>query len=122
MLMLKRVYRCDKVLYTMIPKILHQMWIGPKEAPHKMMTTWKVKNPDYEYVYWNESEIEKRGMKFVCMKQIDEIYEINGKCDIMRWEILHKYGGVFVDADSICMEALDDHFLDFFIYNHKHLY
>lgn len=99
-------------MYTMIPKILHQMWIGPKEAPHKMMTSWKVNNPDYEYIYWNESEIERRGMKFVCMKQIDEICEINGKCDIMRWEILYKYGGVFVDADSICIEALDDYFLD----------
>ena len=34
--------------------------------------------------------------------------EINGKADIIRWEILEKYGGVFVDADSICIEPVDD--------------
>ena len=88
------------------------MWIGPKDAPYKMMTSWKEKNSDYEYIFWNESEILRRGMQFMCMKQINEISEINGKCDIMRWEILHKYGGVFIDADSFCIEALGDDFLD----------
>ena len=33
--------------------------------------------------------------------------EWNGKADILRWEILYKYGGVFVDADSICIEPFD---------------
>jgi hypothetical protein len=37
--------------------------------------------------------------------------EINGKADIYRWEILHKYGGIFVDADSICVEPFDETFL-----------
>jgi hypothetical protein len=37
--------------------------------------------------------------------------EINGKADIYRWEILHKYGGIFVDADSVCVEPFDDTFL-----------
>ena len=34
--------------------------------------------------------------------------EINGKADIIRWEILYKYGGIFIDADSICIEPIDD--------------
>ena len=93
-----------------IPKILHQLWIGPKKAPIKMMNTWKEKHPDFEYIFWNEQEVERRGMKFVCQKQIDEMEEINGKADIMRWEILAKYGGYFVDADSICIEPFDDFF------------
>ena len=36
-----------------------------------------------------------------------EIEEINGKADIIRWEILYHYGGLFVDADSICIESFD---------------
>ena len=28
-----------------IPKIIHQLWIGPKPAPSKLMQTWKEKNP-----------------------------------------------------------------------------
>ncbi len=33
----------------MIPKIIHQIWIGPKPAPTKFMDTWRDKNPDFEY-------------------------------------------------------------------------
>ena len=37
--------------------------------------------------------------------------EWNGKADIMRWEILQHYGGIVVDADSVCVVPLDDSFL-----------
>jgi len=93
-----------------IPKILHQLWIGPKEAPHKMMETWREKHTDFEYIFWNEAEIEKRGIQFRCQSQIDAMQEWNGKADIMRWEILYRYGGYFVDADSICIHPFDDYF------------
>ena len=38
--------------------------------------------------------------------------ELNGKADIMRYEILARYGGVVVDADSICVRKLDDELLE----------
>lgn len=91
-----------------IPKIIHQLWIGPKPAPITLMNTWKDKHPDFEYIYWNEAEFEKRGLKFKCQDKIDEIEEINGKADIIRWELLYKYGGIFIDADSICIEPFDE--------------
>jgi hypothetical protein len=91
-----------------IPKIIHQLWIGTKPSPITLMNTWKDKHPDFEYIYWNEKEIEKRGIIFKCQDKIDGIEEINGKADIIRWEILYKYGGIFIDADSICIEPFDD--------------
>lgn len=95
----------------MIPKILHQIWIGSKICPSKVMDTWKIKHPDFEYIFWNEEEFEKREIFFECQEKIDLISEINGKADIMRWELLYKFGGIFVDADSICIEPIDDYFL-----------
>lgn len=94
-----------------IPKIIHQIWIGPKPAPIKLMNTWRDKHPDFEYIYWNEAEFEKRGMIFECQNKINEIEEYCGKTDIMRWEILYKYGGIYVDADSFCIEKIDDELL-----------
>jgi len=94
-----------------IPKIIHQIWIGPKPAPTTLMDTWKNKHPDFEYIFWNEQEFVKRGMIFECQHKINEIEEINGKADIIRWEILYKYGGVFLDADSICIEPIDNELL-----------
>ena len=92
----------------MIPKIIHQLWIGPRPAPTKFMDTWKDKNPDFEYIRWNEEEIKKRKLKLECTHRINEMEEINGKADIIRWEILYEYGGVFLDADSICIDPIDD--------------
>lgn len=90
-----------------IPKIIHQIWIGPNPCPINMMNTWKEKHPDFEYILWNEEEFKKRNMKFKCRKRIVEMEEWCGKADIMRLEILYKYGGIYVDADSICIESID---------------
>jgi len=93
---------------TSIPKIIHQIWIGSKPAPTKLMDTWKDKNPDFTYIRWNEKEIKKRKLLLTCLNKINEIEEINGQADIIRWEILYEYGGVFLDADSICIEPIDN--------------
>jgi GT2 family glycosyltransferase len=95
-----------------IPKIIHQLWIGSKPAPTTLMNSWKDKHPDFEYIFWNEEEIKKRDFVFKCQDKIDDIEEINGKADIMRWEILYKYGGVFLDADSICIEPIDQELMN----------
>ena len=92
-----------------IPKIIHQLWIGPKPPPTKFMQTWKDKHEKlgFEYIFWNEQEFIKRGFTSQLQSRIDSMSEWNGKADILRWEILYKYGGVFVDADSICIEPFD---------------
>jgi len=92
----------------MIPKIIHQIWIGPKPAPTKFMNTWKEKHPDFEYIFWNEQEFEKRGIVFECQDKIDMMPEMCGKADIIRMELLYKYGGYYFDADSICIEPIDE--------------
>ena len=91
-----------------IPKIIHQIWIGNKPMPINLMNTWKEKHPDFEYICWTEEEILKREMNFMCLNKINEIEEFAGKADIMRMEILYKYGGIYIDADSICIEPFDD--------------
>lgn len=92
----------------MIPKIIHQIWIGTNPEPTKFMKTWEDKNPHFEYIKWNEQEVKKRGKIFECQKQINEMEEMCGKADIMRWEILYEYGGIAMDADSICIEKIDE--------------
>jgi len=95
-----------------IPKIIHQLWIGPNPMPSNFMDTWKNKHPGFEYIRWTEDEIRKRNIGFQCMEAINCMPEINGKADIMRWEILHRYGGIFIDADSICIQPLDEMILN----------
>lgn len=97
----------------MIPRILHQMWIGPKLPPTEMMETWRNMYPDWEYMFWDEARLAEcfpEGL--VNQAQYDAMPEYNGKCDIARYEILRKYGGFFVDADAICLRPIDDHLLE----------
>ena len=47
------------IFIYMIPKIIHQLWIGSNPRPSKFMDTWQTNNPDFEYIYWNEDEIKK---------------------------------------------------------------
>lgn len=93
-----------------IPKIIHQLWIGPKPPPVNFMKTWKdIHEPlGYEYILWNEEEFKKRGFTSKLQNKINDIEEICGKADILRLEILYHYGGIFVDADSICIEPFCD--------------
>lgn len=95
---------------SLIPKIIHQLWIGPKPPPTKLMDTWKNKHePDgFEYIRWTEAEMRKRGFVSQLNEQVNSIREINGKADILRWELLYKYGGFFVDADAYCIEPVTD--------------
>ena len=91
-----------------IPKIIHQLWIGPKPPPTKLMDTWKNKHEKegFEYIRWTEAEMEKRGFRSKLTEKVNEMEEINGKADILRWELLYEYGGFFVDADAYCIKPV----------------
>ncbi len=93
----------------MIPRVFHQVWIGDKKMPVEWMQTWQDKNPSFKYVLWREREIEQFGMK-----NWDKYYDFYkrglyaGAVDIARVEILTAEGGIYVDADSICLESLEN--------------
>lgn len=92
-----------------IPKVIHQIWIGPRPAPERWMRTWREKNPTWQYVMWDNKKCSET--HFDCQDQIDAMPEWNGKADIIRYELLRRVGGLCFDADSECLLPLDEHFL-----------
>jgi len=98
-----------------IPRIIHQCWIGPYKKPERLMKTWKEKNKNWEYIEWNEEKIKK--IDLVNKGLYDEFMSKNekkwyGAADILRYEVLYKYGGFWVDADSECINSLEDFFIN----------
>ena len=65
-----------------------------------------VEAEGFEYIRWTEEEITKRGFTLKLTDRINSMEEINGKADIIRWELLYEYGGFFVDADAFCIEPV----------------
>jgi mannosyltransferase OCH1-like enzyme len=97
----------------MIPKIIHQLWVGPKQPPMKEINSWIMVNPTWTHILWTDEKIKEHFPSGLHnQKQYDDMPEWNGKCDIARYEILHKFGGFFIDADSIAIRPLDDYLLE----------
>lgn len=90
----------------MIPKILHQIWLGPRARPH-CMTSWAEKNPAWEYKCWSEPDVAALTLSNPALfAAFDGVY--HAQADILRYEILFQFGGIYADADSECLRALDD--------------
>ena len=88
-----------------IPKIIHQIWIGPKKIPHEVIDTvqnnFMEKYNDFQYIFWDENEIDKHKEKFKLypLYHICETY--NGMANLIRLDILYNFGGIYVDADTV---------------------
>jgi mannosyltransferase OCH1-like enzyme len=94
---------------TKIPKLLHIVWIGDEsKRPSKGIATWKRRNPSLHVKVWGNEDLTSRRWRTWRNMQKLLPAQIHGVADMMRWEILHEFGGLAVDADTICVHALDD--------------
>ena len=93
----------------MIPKIIHQFWIGPRTRPDALIDTWRKLNPTWEHVLWTEDNLPS---DFILQDKIRNLREYAGKVDMMRYETLIRHGGFCIDADAECVAPLDDSFVE----------
>lgn len=100
-----------------IPKIIHQIWIGTKlpDEFKQYVESWRMYHPDWEYKLWTQDDIPHLTLRNrECIEQSRNPGEIS---DLLRYEILYQYGGVYLDVDFECLRSLDSlHYLyDFYI-------
>ena len=90
-----------------IPKIIHFIWVGSKlpEKYAKIIEGWKHHNPDFEIWLWDDEKVET----FLPQMYNKDLYlrapSFGNKSDILRYEILKRYGGVYVDTDFVCLAS-----------------
>ena len=63
------------------------------------MHEYVQENPEWEYRLWREHDILELGLNNIDIFHL-EPHPAN-KADIARYEILYRFGGVFIDADSM---------------------
>ena len=108
-----------------IPKIIHQIWLGPSLPPPYFSTfqeKWKELHPDWKYCLWTDSDLSSLDVELRDLIEASPNYA--EKSDILRCELLDKFGGVYLDCDMECHHVLDDlhHKYDFYAgaeYPHK---
>ena len=108
-----------------IPKLLHQIWLGPKMPPGYFATfrdKWMALHPDWEYKLWTDADIRELNPDLADL--IDQSPNYAEKSDILRSEILDRLGGVYFDVDMEPHHSLEElhHKYDLYIgveYPHK---
>ncbi len=109
----------------MIPRILHWVWLGPHELPERdreWMMGWRKHHPHWKLLIWAESP-EKcvlQGFEthllppLVNQRFYDGIEQwVTGKAvlasrsDIVRYEVVVRHGGIYVDTDVECFANID---------------
>ncbi len=100
-----------------IPHIIHHVWLG-SELPSKfddLRQGWMNVLPNWDFRLWGDADVDD-----ILQDENRPAYNVakdyGGKSDILRYEILTRFGGVYVDVDFICVASILDicESLDFF--------
>lgn len=89
-----------------IPKVFHRIWLGGKPMPEvfeRWGRTWTDLHPGWEMRLWTEQSLPalKNGRyleKCCCLAQ---------RSDLVRYEILEQFGGVYIDTDLECFRNIE---------------
>jgi len=105
-----------------IPKIIHVVWINgkiddcsvPKELK-KYIVTWIEKHPEWKFKLWTDADVAK--ITLDNQDLYDDATNFGVKSDILKYEIVYRYGGVYVDTDFESLQPLDylHHCYDFYV-------
>jgi inositol phosphorylceramide mannosyltransferase catalytic subunit len=88
-----------------IPRIFHRVWLGDQQMPEEYKRfgdTWLSLHPDWKMIEWSDITIPKL-KNFWAYNQSKSLA---GKANIVRYEILLHYGGIYVDTDFECLKSL----------------
>jgi len=114
-----------------IPKVFHYIWLGPREFPQKSLSyldSFLLLHPDWTFKFWTDHP--ERGAPHPSLQVCDtadidssflEKYlarsdNYGEQSDLIRYEILYREGGVYIDHDIECYHPFDKLILslDFF--------
>lgn len=91
-----------------IDKILHFIWIGTKPIPKlfvKYFDRWRKLYPDYKIWLWTDDIVNR--MKLYNQKEFNiSKGQYSKQSDILRFEILYHYGGIYIDSDCIPLRKM----------------
>lgn len=93
----------------MIPKIFHQVWINSKEPslPAEYAgyrDKWLALHPDWQYRLWNLDNLDFALRRPELLVRCGSYSQMS---DVLRFEVLHRYGGVYIDTDFECRRSIE---------------
>lgn len=93
-------------MLSTVPTLIHQIWLGDKQPPIKLMQSWRLLHPFFKHIVWTDEKV--RSLKLHNQKIYDWLKSPTMKADLLRYEILYQLGGVYVDVDFLCLKSIVD--------------
>ena len=97
-----------------IPKKLHIIWVGDQsKSPTDCIRSWKKNHPSWEFKLWSNNEL--RSTDWINREHLQAFAQREkwtAVADLMRYELLYREGGVYVDADSFSIRPMQDWLLE----------
>lgn len=73
---------------------------------------WQRLHPDWEYRLWSDRDVEELSLHnqdlYDRAEELCPNFSGQLKSDILRYELLNQFGGVWVDTDFECLRSIDD--------------
>ncbi|WP_312435583.1 glycosyltransferase [Janthinobacterium sp.] len=91
----------------MIPKKIHYCWFGDNSMSvlnQRCIASWQRLCPDYELIMWNESNSDIDNE--YCRQAIKQ-KKWAFVSDWVRFDVLHRHGGIYLDTDVELIRTLD---------------
>jgi hypothetical protein len=93
---------------VVIPRVFHQIWVGPDPLPDeyaRYRETWRRHHPGWDLRLWTEDNLP---LPLRRPEAADRLRTPTERADILRLEVVWRYGGVYVDVDFECLRPIDD--------------
>lgn len=93
-----------------IPKVIHQFWVGSRRPPTFAIESCCDMHTQWMHYLWDDSLIKAKFPSGQLVNQAEYSrpnQELNLLSDIARYELLMLFGGVYIDADTQCLQPLD---------------
>lgn len=103
-----RNYLASKDNRIRIPRKIHQIWLGSKypKQYELFLDEWRKHHQGWEVNVWTDTDVSRINLSN--RKLFESVRNPGLKSDILRYEILYQFGGVYVDTDFFCLKSLDD--------------
>lgn len=91
-----------------IPKIIHQIWLHarpPSKAQIEWMKSVRKMHPSWEYRFWTMQEAQD--LDFDLKELFIKSKSLREKEDILRAEVLDRFGGLFIDSNFEVLKPFD---------------
>ena len=95
-----------------IPLFIHQIWFGiTGDMPH-LYKQWQKKlkkmHPTWRFICWSSELLKKYFPSGLFnQKAFNQATNYAAMADIARYELIEKYGGLYLDCDTIVYEPFD---------------